>query len=167
MQEKNSKIFFPIHWEQKKLLNFSANYLPLFLNMKISDFLWKYYCISTIYKICQSFSRKVFSLKHLYKCEKSKILRFTLWFKKFFKQCILIWNLKLQSKPDEVRNAVCWAIEVGYRLIDTAHIYGNEEAIGEALAQSFKAGKIKRDDIFITTKVFFLNIFSLKFVCIK
>ncbi|VDN55830.1 unnamed protein product [Dracunculus medinensis] len=57
------------------------------------------------------------------------------------------------SKPDEVRNAVCWAIEVGYRLIDTAHIYGNEEAIGEALAQSFKAGKIKRDDIFITTKL--------------
>ena len=46
--------------------------------------------------------------------------------------------------------AVIWALEGGYRLIDTASIYGNERAIGKAL----KDTDIPRDEIFITTKVF-------------
>ena len=41
------------------------------------------------------------------------------------------------------------AISVGYRLIDTAHIYGNEESVGEAIKQS----GIKREKIFITSKL--------------
>lgn len=43
-------------------------------------------------------------------------------------------------------------LDHGYRHIDTASLYGNEEAIGEALQQCFKEG-IKREDLFITTKL--------------
>ncbi|WKX91631.1 hypothetical protein Q1695_010005 [Nippostrongylus brasiliensis] len=58
-----------------------------------------------------------------------------------------------QSSPEEVKTAVKTAIETGYRLIDTAEVYGNEEAIGEALQELFKAGKLKREELFITTKL--------------
>lgn len=50
---------------------------------------------------------------------------------------------------DEVRNAVTWAIEDGYRLIDTAAIYRNETGVGEAVA----ASGVAREDIFVTTKL--------------
>jgi diketogulonate reductase-like aldo/keto reductase len=46
-------------------------------------------------------------------------------------------------------NAVSWALEAGYRHIDTAAIYGNEESVGRAMANS----KVKRKDIFLTTKL--------------
>ena len=41
------------------------------------------------------------------------------------------------------------AISVGYRLIDTAHIYGNEEVVGEGIKQS----GINRKELFITSKL--------------
>jgi 2,5-diketo-D-gluconate reductase A len=45
-------------------------------------------------------------------------------------------------------NAVRWALELGYRHIDTAQVYGNEESVGRALRES----RVPRDDVFITTK---------------
>jgi 2,5-diketo-D-gluconate reductase A len=51
--------------------------------------------------------------------------------------------------PDETTRIVTDALEVGYRHIDTAAIYGNEAGVGTALA----ASKIARDDLFITTKL--------------
>ncbi|KAK6019094.1 oxidoreductase, aldo/keto reductase family protein [Ostertagia ostertagi] len=57
-----------------------------------------------------------------------------------------------QSSPGEVKAAVKTAIENGYRLIDTAAVYENEEAIGEVIKEMIDAGKIKREDLFITTK---------------
>ena len=45
------------------------------------------------------------------------------------------------------------AIDAGYRHIDTAQNYYNEEEIGEALEEKIKEGKVKRQDVFITTKV--------------
>lgn len=45
-----------------------------------------------------------------------------------------------------------FAFEVGYRLIDTAEIYQNEEAVGAAIQNALKGG-IKREELFITTKV--------------
>ena len=45
-------------------------------------------------------------------------------------------------------NAVRWALELGYRLIDTAQLYGNEESVGRALRDS----GVPREDVFITTK---------------
>ena len=49
--------------------------------------------------------------------------------------------------------AVMDAIESGYRLIDTAAAYMNEEAVGRAIAKKISDGTVKREDLFITTKV--------------
>jgi 2,5-diketo-D-gluconate reductase A len=51
--------------------------------------------------------------------------------------------------PD-TENAVRWALELGYRHVDTAQAYGNEESVGRALRDS----GVPRDEIFITTKFF-------------
>jgi len=51
--------------------------------------------------------------------------------------------------PDEVVAPVRAALEAGYRLIDTATLYGNEEGVGRAIAES----GVPRDEIFVTTKV--------------
>mmetsp|Transcript_14936 Transcript_14936/g.10442 ORF Transcript_14936/g.10442 Transcript_14936/m.10442 type:complete len:179 (+) Transcript_14936:40-576(+) len=54
---------------------------------------------------------------------------------------------------DDVKKLVYEAVvNHGYRHIDTAHFYFNEEQIGEALEECFKAG-IKREELFITTKL--------------
>lgn len=45
--------------------------------------------------------------------------------------------------------AVGWALEAGYRHLDTAKMYGNEDAVGAGL----KASGVSRDDVFVTTKV--------------
>lgn len=57
--------------------------------------------------------------------------------------------------PDlgECERVVSEAIEVGYRLIDTAQAYGNEEAVGKAVQKS----GLPREDFFITTKVWISN----------
>ncbi|MBN1487091.1 MAG: aldo/keto reductase [Anaerolineae bacterium] len=49
----------------------------------------------------------------------------------------------------EIENAVRWALEAGYRSIDTAAFYGNEAGVGKAVRES----GIPREEIFITTKV--------------
>lgn len=55
----------------------------------------------------------------------------------------------LSKDGQEVINAVKWAIEAGYRHIDTASIYNNEEGVGEGIRQS----GINRKDIFVVSKV--------------
>src|SRR6266567_6575303 len=50
----------------------------------------------------------------------------------------------------ECVNAVRWALDLGYRHIDTAQAYGNEESVGKALRDS----GLPRDDVFITTKFY-------------
>jgi 2,5-diketo-D-gluconate reductase A len=54
-----------------------------------------------------------------------------------------------QIDPDETTESVRTALDVGYRLIDTAQGYHNEEAVGEALGNS----GIAREDVFVTTKL--------------
>jgi diketogulonate reductase-like aldo/keto reductase len=54
-----------------------------------------------------------------------------------------------RSKPEEAYEAVLSALKVGYRHIDTAAIYGNEEMIGKAIKDS----NVKREEIFLTTKL--------------
>lgn len=58
-----------------------------------------------------------------------------------------------QSKRGDVYNAVLKAIEVGYRHIDCAYIYDNEDEIGRALNFAFLQGMVKRDELFITSKL--------------
>ena len=58
-----------------------------------------------------------------------------------------VWQVP--SGPECV-NAVRWALESGYRHIDTAQAYGNEESVGRALRDS----GVPREDVFITTKFY-------------
>ena len=55
----------------------------------------------------------------------------------------------LTKSGTECINAVTWALEAGYRHIDTAKAYHNEKEVGEAV----RASGIKREEIFITTKL--------------
>ncbi|PIO54681.1 hypothetical protein TELCIR_23949, partial [Teladorsagia circumcincta] len=57
------------------------------------------------------------------------------------------------SSPAEVKAAVKAAIAAGYRLIDTAAVYENEDAVGEAVNEMIDEGKVTRPELFITTKV--------------
>jgi 2,5-diketo-D-gluconate reductase A len=58
-----------------------------------------------------------------------------------------VWQVP--NGPDCV-NAVRWALELGYRHIDTAQAYGNEESVGQGLRES----GVPREQVFITTKFF-------------
>lgn len=53
------------------------------------------------------------------------------------------------TAPNEVETAISYALESGYRLIDTASVYKNEEGVGRAV----KSASIPREELFITTKV--------------
>lgn len=55
--------------------------------------------------------------------------------------------------PEQVAGAVAGAIKVGYRLFDCASIYGNEDLIGEVFDEAFKKGTVKREELFIMSKV--------------
>ena len=58
-----------------------------------------------------------------------------------------------KSATGEVYNAVREAISAGYRHFDCAFIYGNEAEIGSALADAFAAGEVKREELWITSKL--------------
>ncbi|KAL4888961.1 NADP-dependent oxidoreductase domain-containing protein [Aspergillus ambiguus] len=58
-----------------------------------------------------------------------------------------------QSAPGEVERAVSHAISVGYRHIDTAHCYQNEQEVGQGIKEALASGKVKREDLFVTTKL--------------
>jgi methylglyoxal/glyoxal reductase len=53
------------------------------------------------------------------------------------------------SEGPEVERSVRWALELGYRHVDTAAIYGNERGVGRAIRDS----GVRREDVFVTTKV--------------
>lgn len=58
-----------------------------------------------------------------------------------------------KAEPGQYRQAVEWGIEAGYRHIDTASIYNNEEEVGEAIQDKIKKGLVTRDQLFVTTKI--------------
>lgn len=53
----------------------------------------------------------------------------------------------------QAENSTYWALKTGFRLIDTARIYGNEEAVGRGLKRAIKEGIVTREEVFITTKM--------------
>lgn len=58
-----------------------------------------------------------------------------------------------KSQPGEVGAAIISAIKVGYRHFDCSPIYGNEKEIGEAFSKAFREGLVKREDVWITSKL--------------
>ncbi|KAJ2387727.1 hypothetical protein GGI23_006209, partial [Coemansia sp. RSA 2559] len=60
-----------------------------------------------------------------------------------------------QRDPATVKRVVLQALDAGYRLIDTASAYRNEQAIGSALAEAFddRESGLRRDDVWITSKL--------------
>lgn len=59
------------------------------------------------------------------------------------------WVFMTHSPGQSIEQAVLWAFELGYRLIDTATIYKNEREVGNAMRDS----GLDRKEIFLTTKV--------------
>ncbi|XP_011299335.1 alcohol dehydrogenase [NADP(+)] A [Fopius arisanus] len=57
------------------------------------------------------------------------------------------------SVAGEVEKAVKYAIDVGYRHIDTASYYNNEKEVGDAVREKINDGSVKREDLFVTTKL--------------
>jgi alcohol dehydrogenase (NADP+) len=62
-----------------------------------------------------------------------------------------------KSSKGEVYDAVCEAIKMGYKHIDCAAIYGNEPEIGQALNDCISDGIVKREDLWITSKLWNSN----------
>jgi alcohol dehydrogenase (NADP+) len=58
------------------------------------------------------------------------------------------WNLKANCTE-----AVAYAIEIGYRHIDCAKAYGNEQAVGQGIAQGLAKTGLRREDLWITSKL--------------
>jgi diketogulonate reductase-like aldo/keto reductase len=61
--------------------------------------------------------------------------------------------------PDQLatKQAVAAALQVGFRHFDCAERYRNEDAVGDAMQAAFSAGRIRREDVFVTTKLWNTN----------
>uniref|UniRef100_A0A5S6QMZ8 Aldo_ket_red domain-containing protein n=1 Tax=Trichuris muris TaxID=70415 RepID=A0A5S6QMZ8_TRIMR len=58
------------------------------------------------------------------------------------------------AEGNQLRTGLKKALDMGYRHIDTAYVYHNEDTIGDVLKQWFNSGAGKREDVFVTTKLF-------------
>lgn len=58
-----------------------------------------------------------------------------------------------KSVPGEVYQAIRWAFKIGYRHIDCAEAYANQPEIGQAIADAISEGDVKREEIFVTSKL--------------
>jgi len=74
------------------------------------------------------------------------------------------WAAGQANDSTEVEATIEAALEIGVRLIDTATVYQNEAAIGKALKKWIDAGKVKRQDLFIVTK---LPMFALNPIAVR
>lgn len=60
----------------------------------------------------------------------------------------------LYKVPAEDAHGLCTlALEAGYRLLDTAALYGNEEGVGRAVRDAVSSGQVERGDVFVTSKL--------------
>ena len=59
----------------------------------------------------------------------------------------------LIADPLATRQATRAALDVGFRHFDCAERYRNEQAVGDGMQEAFKAGAVRREDVFVTTKL--------------
>src|ERR1700693_47200 len=59
--------------------------------------------------------------------------------------------------PIATQNATKAALEAGFRSLDTAERYRTEKEVGEAMQEGFKAGNIRREEVFVSTKLWNTN----------
>ena len=67
---------------------------------------------------------------------------------------IVLGTFRVEN-DDTCKEAVKHAIESGYRSIDTAKVYGNEEQVGQGIKEGLESTGLNREDIFVTSKLFF------------
>ena len=58
------------------------------------------------------------------------------------------------QKAGEAKGAVIAALKAGYKLLDGAAAYGNEQEVGEGLHESIAAGVVRREDVWVVSKLF-------------
>lgn len=58
-----------------------------------------------------------------------------------------------QLTPEQAANSAYWALRAGYRLIDTAAAYSNEDGVGQGIKRAIDEGIVTREEIFLTTKL--------------
>ncbi|KAK7395237.1 hypothetical protein VNO78_15785 [Psophocarpus tetragonolobus] len=63
------------------------------------------------------------------------------------------WQETSQPEPGVIGSVITHAIKVGYRHIDCAQLYGNQKEIGSTLKKLFEEGVVKREDLWITSKL--------------
>jgi diketogulonate reductase-like aldo/keto reductase len=63
----------------------------------------------------------------------------------------------LIADPVVTKQATKTALEAGYRLLDCAERYRNEDVVGEVMQEAFTAGTVRREDVFVTTKLWNTN----------
>lgn len=71
----------------------------------------------------------------------------------FFDQSFFLLLIILQPEEGDLEGAVKYAIDVGYRHIDTAYLYRSEKGVGNAVRAKIQDGTVTREEMFITTKV--------------
>jgi diketogulonate reductase-like aldo/keto reductase len=63
-----------------------------------------------------------------------------------------LWVGTWQGEAGKVKEAVAYSLKSGYKCVDCAYCYANEDEVGEGLAEAFASG-VKREDVFIMSKV--------------
>ncbi|XP_057294925.1 aldo-keto reductase family 1 member B1-like [Hydractinia symbiolongicarpus] len=69
------------------------------------------------------------------------------------------------AAPGVVANSVKLALDLGYKHIDCASVYGNEPEIGVVFQSTFSSGNIKRQDVFVTSKLWVKDFCNVKEAC--